>query len=142
MKITQIECVPLSLPSSRGRKNSILLVKVHTDEGITGIGDGGGVNQDIATAMIKSWAPFLIGANPLDRGVIMSRLSMFIRSVWGPSYPAVVATIDFALWDLVGKIMNQPVYQLLGGKAVDKLRFEYYVVPDSSPQGVEKALAL
>jgi L-alanine-DL-glutamate epimerase-like enolase superfamily enzyme len=142
MKITQVECVPLSLPSSRGRKNSILLVKVHTDEGITGIGDGGGVNQDIATAMIKSWAPFLIGANPLDRGVIMSRLSMFIRSVWGPSYPAAVATIDFALWDLVGKIMNQPVYQLLGGKAVDKLRFEYYVVPDSSPQGVEKALAL
>jgi L-alanine-DL-glutamate epimerase-like enolase superfamily enzyme len=142
MKITQIECVPLTLPSSRGRTNSTLLVKLHTDEGITGYADGGGVNQDLVTLMVKGWAPFLIGANPLDRGVIMARLSRFITSVWGPSYPAAVCTIDFALWDLVGKIMNQPVYQLLGGKAVEKLRFEYYVVPESSPQGVDKALEL
>ena len=71
----------------------------------------------------------------------MSKLSRFITSAWGPSYPAAVCTIDFALWDLVGKIMNQPVYQLLGGKAVDKLRFEYYVRPDASPTGVVKAVA-
>jgi L-alanine-DL-glutamate epimerase-like enolase superfamily enzyme len=141
MKITQIECVPLTLPSSLGRTNSVLLVKLHTDEGFTGIGDGGGVNQDIVTAMVKSWEPFIIGANPLNRGVIMSKLSRFITSAWGPSYPAAVCTIDFALWDLVGKILNQPVYQLLGGKAIDKLRFEYYVRPDASPTGVAKAVA-
>ena len=62
MKITQVECVPLTLPSSLGRTNSVLLVKIHTDEGFTGIGDGGGVNQDMVTAMVKSWKPFLIGA--------------------------------------------------------------------------------
>jgi L-alanine-DL-glutamate epimerase-like enolase superfamily enzyme len=91
--------------------------------------------------MVKSWKPFLIGANPLDRGVIMSKLSRFITSSWDPSYPAAVSTIDFALWDLVGKILNQPVYQLLGGKAVEKLRFEYYVRPDASHTGMAKAVA-
>jgi L-alanine-DL-glutamate epimerase-like enolase superfamily enzyme len=141
MKITQVECVPLTLPSSLGRTTNVLLVKIHTDEGFTGIGDGGGVSQELVTTMIKSWKPFLIGANPLDRGLIMSKLSRFITSAWGPSYPAAVCTIDFALWDLVGKILNQPVYQLLGGKAVEKLRFEYYVRPDASPTGVAKAIA-
>ena len=141
MKITQVECVPLTLPSSMGRTNNVLLVKLHTDEGITGMADGGGVNQDMVTLMVKGWEQVLIGANPLDRGVIMSRVSRAISSVWGPSYPAAVCTIDFALWDLAGKILNQPVYQLLGGKAVDKLRFEYYVRPDSSPTGVDKAVA-
>ena len=44
MKITEIECVPISAPSpmrGEGRTSNILLVKIHTDEGITGIGDGG-----------------------------------------------------------------------------------------------------
>jgi L-alanine-DL-glutamate epimerase-like enolase superfamily enzyme len=141
MKITQVECVPLTLPSSLGRTTNVLLVKIHTDEGFTGIGDGGGVSQELVTTMIKSWKPFLIGANPLDRGLIMAKLSRFITSAWGPSYPAAVCTIDFALWDLVGKILKQPVYQLLGGKAVEKLRFEYYVRPDASPTGVAKAIA-
>jgi len=102
MKITEIECVPLSVPSpmrGEGRFGNILLAKIHTDEGITGIGDAGGVNQEAVIMMIKSWAPFLIGANPLDRGPIMARLRMAIGSVWGISYPAAVTTIDFALWD-------------------------------------------
>jgi L-alanine-DL-glutamate epimerase-like enolase superfamily enzyme len=106
MKITEIECVPISAPSpmrGEGRTSNILLVKIHTDEGITGIGDAGGVNQEAVIMMIKQWAPVLIGANPLDRGPIMARLSMAIGSVWGMSYPAAVSTIDFALWDLAGK---------------------------------------
>jgi L-alanine-DL-glutamate epimerase-like enolase superfamily enzyme len=63
------------------------------------------------------------------------------------SYPAAVCTIDFALWDLVGKAMNQPVYQLLGGKAVDKLVFNYFVTAEGLPtvkdriRQAEKAVA-
>ncbi len=142
MKITKIECIPLSLPTPmRGPKavGRVLLAKIHTDEGITGIADAGMVNQDIVIAMIKSWAPMLIGANPLDRGIIMARLNGSIRSVWGVSYPAAVATIDFALWDLVGKALKQPVYQLLGGKAVDKLIFNFFIHSENSPDGPRKA---
>ncbi|MEK7354362.1 MAG: hypothetical protein AABZ77_07650, partial [Chloroflexota bacterium] len=93
MKITQIECIPISAPSPmRGPSavSNILLVKLHTDEGLVGIADAGGVNQDIVILMIKGWERILIGANPLDRGLIMEKLSRSIRSVWGVSYPAAV----------------------------------------------------
>ena len=125
MKITEIECVPISLPlkSQPGRLNDLLLIKIHTDEGITGIGDGGLVSQDIVAMMIKSWAPVLIGANPLDIGPIMNRLSGAIHAIWGMLYPAAVAGVDYALWDLKGKALGQPVYQLLGGKQVAPGRF-------------------
>src|SRR5512136_2629687 len=125
----------------RGPKvlNNVLFVKVHTDEGIVGYADAGQVNQDIVTAMIKSWAPALIGANPLDRGRILARISGAIHSVWGVSYPAAVCTIDFALWDLCGKAFNQPVYQLLGGKQVDKLIFNFFIRTENSPDGPRKA---
>ncbi len=143
MKITSIECIPLSLPTpmrGEGRFGNILLTKIHTDEGITGIGDAGGVNQEAIIMMIKAWAPFLIGANPLDRGVIYSRLRMAIGSVWGMSYPAAVTTIDFALWDLAGKAFKQPVYQLLGGKQVEKLRYNFFIHGENSPRGKDIAV--
>ncbi len=142
MKITQIECIPLSVPSPmRGPKtvSPILFVKIHTDEGLVGYADAGGVNQDIVIAMVKDFAPALIDANPLDRGLIMAKLNRGIRSVWGPSYPAAVCTIDFALWDLCGKALNQPVYQLLGGKAVDKLVFNFFIHSENTPDGPRKA---
>ena len=142
MKITNIECLPLSVPTpmrGEGTTGNILMVKIHTDEGVTGIADAGGVNQDIVISMIKGWERFLIGANPLDKGVIMAKLHGSIRSVWGPSYPAAVATIDFALWDLAGKTLNLPIYQLLGGKAVEKLMFNFFIHTENSPEGPRKA---
>jgi L-alanine-DL-glutamate epimerase-like enolase superfamily enzyme len=142
MKITHIECLPLSVPGTMrgdGAVSNTLLVKLHTDEGITGMADAGQVNQDAVMVMVKSWGPVLIGANPLDRGLIMAKLDRFIRSVWGISYPAAVATVDFALWDLVGKALNQPVYQLLGGKANEKLRFDFFIHGENSPAGPRKA---
>ncbi len=143
MKITKIECVPLSIPTpmrGEGRSGNILLVKLHTDEGLTGMADAGGVHQDIVISMVKSWEPVLLGANPLDRGLIMNRLSFAINSVWGFSYPAAVCTIDFALWDLVGKALNQPIYQLLGGKANEKLRFDFFLHAETAMQDAEMAL--
>ncbi len=143
MKITHIECLPLSVPTpmrGEGRVSNVLLVKLHTDEGLIGIADAGGVNQEAVIVMIKSWEPILIGANPLDRGLIMAKLSGSIHSAWFMSYPAAVATIDFALWDLAGKALDQPVYQLLGGKACEKIRFDFFIHTDSSPGGADRAV--
>ncbi len=143
MKITFIDCLPLSLPRKMhgegARKGDILLVKIHTDEGIVGIGDAGGVNQDAVTLLIKSWESFLVGANPLDRGPLYARMSRVIGSTWGISYPAAVTTIDFALWDLAGKAFNQPVYQLLGGKQVEKLRYSYFITSENAPTAKDRA---
>jgi L-alanine-DL-glutamate epimerase-like enolase superfamily enzyme len=142
VKITEIECIPLSLPTpmrGEGTAGRMLLIKIHTDEGIYGIGDAGGVNQEAIILMLKSWAPVLIGANPLDRGPILNRLRGALHSVWGMSYPAAVCTVDFALWDLAGKALKQPVYQLLGGKCVDKLVFNFFIHTENSPKGKKLA---
>ena len=55
------------------------------------------------------------------------------------SYPAAVCTIDFALWDLAGKALNHTGLQLLGGKVVDKLIFNFFIHTENSPQGPRKA---
>jgi L-alanine-DL-glutamate epimerase-like enolase superfamily enzyme len=89
--------------------------------------------------MVKAWAPILIGANPLDRGPIMAMLSRSIRSIWGMSYPAAVATVDFALWDLAGRALKQPVYQLLGGKQVEKIRFCFFLSGGDSADRARRA---
>lgn len=148
MKITKIECIPCSIPKPmQGNKVSkIVLVKLHTDEGIIGVADGGSLEswgQDVAMLLIKSWEPILIGANPFDKEMILSKLQGFIYQVKRVTFPAAVATIDFALWDLVGKALNQPVYQLLGGKACEKLGINFMLTGEAGPlpeQRAEEAL--
>jgi L-alanine-DL-glutamate epimerase-like enolase superfamily enzyme len=117
MKITKVEAIPCSIPRKEGGMGSnVVLVKIYTDEGIIGAADGGTCGQDAVMLAIKSWKPFLIGADPMDIGLIMNRLSRsFSRNA------AAMGTVDFALHDVVGKALNMPVYQLLGGKACEKL---------------------
>jgi L-alanine-DL-glutamate epimerase-like enolase superfamily enzyme len=117
MKITKVEAIPCSIPRKEGGMGSnVVLVKIHTDEGIIGAADGGTCGQEAVMLAIKSWKPFLIGANPMDIGLIVNKLSRsFSRNA------AAMGTIDFALHDIVGKALNMPVYQLLGGKACEKL---------------------
>lgn len=148
MKITKIECFPLSLtyPPPRKRTGKVVLIKMHTDEGIVGVAEGGDYintsnDQDIVMLIIKSWEPVLIGANPFDKELILSKINHFIHNVTGGlSFPNVVALIDFALWDLVGKALNQPIYQLLGGKACEKLAVDYVIgdVANLSPTEIAK----
>ncbi len=117
MKITKVEAIPCSIPRKEGGMGSnVVLVKIYTDEGIIGAADGGTCGQDAVMLAIKSWKPFLIGADPMDIGLIMNRLSRsFSRNA------TAIGTVDFALHDIVGKALNMPVYQLLGGKACEKL---------------------
>ncbi|MBN1191985.1 MAG: mandelate racemase/muconate lactonizing enzyme family protein [Dehalococcoidales bacterium] len=153
MKITKIECIPISLPrpapSKRG--SDVVLIKLHTDEGITGVADGGEHlkafgDQSIVMGLVKSWEPVLIGADPFERDIVLSRLSHFIYNNTGCSYPNAVALVDFALWDLMGKALNKPIYALLGGKACEKLEVDYIVSdivalsPDEIARKISKAL--
>jgi L-alanine-DL-glutamate epimerase-like enolase superfamily enzyme len=154
MKITKIECFPISLPRPppSKRTNKLVLIKIYTDEGIVGVAEGGEYisspnDQDIVMLIIKGWESVLIGANPLNKELILSKINNFIHDATsGLSFPNVVALVDFALWDLLGKAMNQPIYQLLGGKACEKLAVDYVIgeVVSSTPaeiaKKVEKAL--
>jgi L-alanine-DL-glutamate epimerase-like enolase superfamily enzyme len=137
MKITKVECTPLSLSrKAEGTGTNVVLIKIFTDEGIVGVADSGacypeGV-QDLILTLMKVWEPTLIGANPLDRELIITKLCNYLYNDMVQLPPA-VATVDFALWDLVGKIYKQPVYQLLGGKANPKLKYNYFITGHASP---------
>ncbi len=145
MKITKVECIPVTLPLPMQGPKSFLnevLVKIHTDEGFVGVSDSGacypdGV-QDVTMLMMKVWEPFLIGANPFDIELIAAKLSRYLYNDMFQIPPA-VTVVDFALWDLLGKIQNKPVYQLLGGKANEKLMFNFFITGQLSPTPEGKA---
>ena len=133
MKITQIETIPVHVPlkpdvtikTSHGRHvvSPYVLVRVHTDAGITGIGEATlsplwtGETRPGGLAVIRDmFAPQLIGQDPGDINALMSRLDRVIVG-----NPFAKAAIDMALWDINGKALGVPVHQLLGGKVRETL---------------------
>jgi len=98
------------------------LVRVHTDAGVTGIGEsyrGGGV-----TDIMEYMAEFLVGENPLDVERLFRRMVQETSGHGGTTGKVVTAAsgIEIALWDLAGKLLGVPTYQLLGGKYRDEVR--------------------
>jgi galactonate dehydratase len=100
-----------------------LWVKVETDEGITGLGEcvHGGVQ---AIAIIHELRQKLIGRDPFEIDAIFEDLRR--RNVFNGGFAGALITaltgIEIALWDLKGKALNAPIYELMGGKFRDKIR--------------------
>ncbi|MDE2854732.1 MAG: mandelate racemase/muconate lactonizing enzyme family protein [Chloroflexota bacterium] len=128
MKITRIDCHVLLVPEfhteacSSAQDN--LVVEIHTDEGIVGIGETD-VNPWIARACIKAIGThimglgleeMLIGEDPLQPEAIWQKL--YSGSKMNGRRGALICAlgaIDMALWDIKGKALGLPIYQLLGG---------------------------
>lgn len=99
-----------------------LFVHIYTDEGIVGLGEAGNWGYLSATgAAIEKFASYLIGKDPFRIEDINQN---FYRSVYfrGSVVMSAISAIDIALWDIKGKKLGVPVYELLGGKTRDKVR--------------------
>ncbi|GAB3312320.1 mandelate racemase/muconate lactonizing enzyme family protein [Haloplanus rallus] len=98
------------------------LVRIHTDAGVTGLGESyrGGRVTDIMGYMTD----FLVGENPLDVERLFRRLVQETSGHGGTTGKVVTAAsgVEIALWDLAGKLLDVPTYQLLGGKYRDEVR--------------------
>ncbi len=118
MKITDVKTFIVNRPS-----RSYTFVKIYTDEGLTGLGEAGINGKELAIqGLVETYAPILRGMDP-------SRIEHIWQTLWrgqffrgGHVHSAVVAAIDIALWDLRGKTLGVPVYDLLGGKTRDYAR--------------------
>jgi galactonate dehydratase len=101
---------------------TFLFVVVDTDEGIYGIGEAGITGRELAVAgAIEHFKPLLIGENPFRIEYIWQ---MLFRGGFFPAQrilTAAISAIDVALWDIKGKALGVPVYELLGGLARDKV---------------------
>lgn len=94
-----------------------ILVKVETNIGITGWGESSPNSTDVIEAFIHStMKELLLGQNPFNVEPIWDQL-YWVNQDLGPSgaLPYAIAGIDLALWDIKGKLLKQPVYNLLGG---------------------------
>ncbi|MCM5553862.1 mandelate racemase/muconate lactonizing enzyme family protein [Pleomorphomonas sp. NRK KF1] len=128
MKITSIEVFDCNIRSKDPTSGSNpIIIRVNTDEGVSGLGEVGlayGAGYNAAMGMIKDFAPFVLGKDPMKSEAIWENL--FRSTFWGMSGGPVVyggmSAIDIALWDIRGKALNAPIYQLLGGKTNDNLR--------------------
>jgi len=100
-----------------------LFAKVITDEGTYGIGEGtlNSFAKTIETA-IHELKPFIIGMDPFQIETISQRLIRDIYSEGGQVHMCAVAAIEIACWDIIGKVCNQPIYNLWGGQCHEKLR--------------------
>lgn len=122
-----------------------LLLSIQTDEGVTGIGEAQFPVAPEAGAVLaeRLLRPLLLGKDPLQRENLyrMLYLAMRYRGHITGMYVDAVAAVDNALWDLGGKAVGQPVWQLLGGQARD--RIPVYVsglISDTRDGRVQEAL--
>ncbi len=105
-----------------------ILVQVFTDEGISGVGEAAiayGTGKTAAAGMIKDLVEeHLLGADPFRIEAIWSE--MYDHTFWakggGPIIFAGISAIEQALWDIKGKAVGLPIYEMLGGKFRDKAR--------------------
>lgn len=99
-----------------------LFVQIYTDSGLIGVGEAGTWSHLKATqTSIMQFKEYLIGKNPFDTEDIFQSLyrSQYFR---GSIIMSAISAIDIALWDIKGKALDVPVYQLLGGKARKMVR--------------------
>jgi len=132
MKITDVRatmvscpCEPLISGIEYSTKRNLLLVEIDTDSGITGVGESashGGPLISTKTIVEEELKPYLIGENPLNIERLWEK--MFRRSFFHGRRGIVISAmsgIDIALWDIMGKTTNLPLYRILGGYR-DKVR--------------------
>lgn len=125
-----------------GRRN-LCFVKVRTDMDIYGIGEAYSVGPDQATAnVIEYFSDWLIGMDPLDIEGIWQKLYIGSRFPGGSVVYSALSGIDQALWDLKGRALNTPVYQLLGGKCRERIQVYQNPGGHTPAETVENALRL
>ena len=112
MRITEVRTY---IPQVGSRLQCI--VKVETDAGIVGWGESGmSAREEAVAAAVGHYRDFLIGADPMARGAIWQRLYRSQYFEGGRVLLAAQSAIDIALYDIAGKALGVPVYELLGGK--------------------------
>lgn len=142
MKITRIRSTPIRirrtilLTTSYGRQaeSNTVLVEVRTDQGLVGYGMTtaaapwyGDSIEDIVAHLDRYLSPSMIGRDPLN---IVEAVTHLDRVRTGALYAK--SALEHALWDLKGKALGVPVYQLLGGRAQEGIRlhgFAHYAAP-------------
>ena len=129
MKITKIEVIPVEIPlhvtyeTAEGTMPAQrAIVKIHTEEGIVGLGESMPFvwyKEPVETVVInirKYFSPVLIGSDPFDIETNMGKMDKVM-----PGQPSSKNAVATALYDIMGKALNVPIYKLIGGYCNEKM---------------------
>jgi L-Ala-D/L-Glu epimerase / N-acetyl-D-glutamate racemase len=132
---------PLVWPGGTRLSASGLLVEIHTDEGIVGIGEAPGPTlPTIRTIIEEELTQFLVGQDPLRTEWLVHRMEEFTRN-WSRMGAYAIAGLEIALLDLKGKALGIPVAQLLGGFCRRHVPVIGYLFIDEPEANARKAAA-
>ncbi len=136
MKITNIEC----LISSDETGSNLVYVRTNTDAGIHGVGEVYHVGPDRAsTDWVEYFAEQLVGQDPTEIERNWALCYQGARFPMGSSGLAALSAIDQSLWDITGKALDKPVYELLGGRVRDKIRAYFDIHGESAAELADDA---
>jgi L-alanine-DL-glutamate epimerase-like enolase superfamily enzyme len=140
MNITSVEATPL--------KTRSVIVQISTDEGISGISECTSMNLEVLAHFVNTaLQPLLIGEDPLEVDKLWD--AMLFRTYKLGSHgvqPGVMAGVDIALWDILGKVTGLPIHTLLDGSYRDRIKMYYSIgggapmTPDEMVSKVDDAL--
>jgi galactonate dehydratase len=132
MKITKIEtiwfeAIPESVwvaqqPHARQALPNNLWVRLYTDDGLVGLGETYYLPRAVAAIIHDLFAPLLVGRDPLDIENHWTNLFSVVNFCgFAGAELRAISAIDVALWDLAGQYLQQPIYNLLGGRSRDRI---------------------
>jgi L-alanine-DL-glutamate epimerase-like enolase superfamily enzyme len=151
-KIVGIDVTPVSIPFAFPERwafgehggMTTLIVELRTDSGVVGLGEvvPGGPGPKTLMAAIEELAPLLIGRDARDVNRNVARMTyrggwyMFPRTA-----NLIVAGLEMAMWDVLGKSVGEPLHRLFGGAVRDRLPYVYWVHARPLPDMLEEAAA-
>lgn len=145
MKVTELKTILLDNEEPFRGGPKWLFIQLHTDEGIVGLGErvtGHSLNLKSQIELLHDLADrFVIGQDPFQVEKIWQAMYGTLHDYRHPGMnqtPAMSA-IEMALWDIIGKATNQPIYNLLGGKYHDELRAYAYMPSEGVWENPSKA---
>ncbi len=134
MKITDIKATTVTVPLEAPLRHANgchwgrfvrTVIEVETDEGITGLGEMGGGGES-AEAVFRAMKKYLVGHNPAHLEEMRFRIANPTASLYN-NRTQVLAALEFACLDILGKKWNVPVHDILGGKLQDRVPFASYL---------------
>jgi L-alanine-DL-glutamate epimerase-like enolase superfamily enzyme len=151
MKITRVEAIHLRLPDVNERcdgSQETLVVKVHTDAGIVGVGEVDSsalvakaiIEAPLSHKICRGLAECVVGQDPFEIDRLVHR--MYEGTIFFGRQGAVIQAmsgVEIALWDIVGKATARPVYQLLGGAFRKKMRAYASILFGDTPAETERS---
>src|SRR5579871_525758 len=124
MRITAIETIHLARGITvHAGAIQWLWVRIHTDTGLIGLGETYPHPEAEKAVVERSLAPVLLGRDPLQIDRLWADMFQAVSySGWAGAEMRAISAVDLALWDLAGKAVGRPVYQLLGGASRESIR--------------------